>query len=595
MKSMSPTRHLLLAAVIGLAAILAAISALAQDSGPVVFPTTSACSQGLFTVPSPGGLVYFNSGSFYDNQGTPTLVTCWVSNFIAIQFSPAATEVAFSIVNFAPGNVITVETPSGPLTYTLPTSGTQAVDVLAPNMTGINIQSSSSYLGNFGIFGMTVTQPRPNLGYVTFDVSSNTPPTSDTTKILMSKAIWDIGYPSSEQLAPDNVGNPQVRITGTLYDGFTGQPKAGTVYLKVIDPPDTAPYRGVDATPGDNDGGFPQLIGDTRGLTTPVQADAQGRFRATLSINSRVAGDNYQIAGSADPSFDCSGLPCPKSATFTLWKRVYVEEEHMFRQGSFLNDVAAAGGNEIPVADPSPFQGLSVGTTLELIHADSGIGEGFYFDFVAFKSITQKSSGLWTIQTDPGPASAISRDYGAAPSLSPTPVSDIRRDAVGVVGAGTYELNGAYLTPLFSTMFVDFAFERQTFTEVPYVPELASSQQSYFGSRWLQGGLSRSAYERITDPNVLHRIAASQAPLVYDSPAAQGGAELGATWIAGGTNSSFIFTQRIQDLTTAGPAVDRNGFSVGAEYYGLNAFVLSGETAAHETVHFWVHQGGADV
>jgi hypothetical protein len=162
MNHMPPRRNLRLPAALGLISALAAFSSGAQNSPPVVFPTDGNCSQGLVALPSRGGYVYFNSGVFFDYNGTPTLTTCWVSNFIAIQFSPAATEVAFNIINFAPGNVITVETPSGPLTYTLPISATQAVDVVAPNITGMNIQSTSSYLGNFAIFGMRVTQPPPS-------------------------------------------------------------------------------------------------------------------------------------------------------------------------------------------------------------------------------------------------------------------------------------------------------------------------------------------------------------------------------------------------------------------------------------------------
>jgi hypothetical protein len=413
---------------------------------------------------------------------------------------------------------------------------------------------------------------------------------SEDGKILLSTAPWDIARPSQYQLL--TAGAPQVRITGTLIDGGTKQPKAGTVYLRLDDPEDTADYRRGDATAGDNDGPSAQMSATTTAGIANVQADGEGKFETMMTINSHVAGDNYQFVGSANSSFTCPGGPCPRSGIFTLWKRLYVEEEHMFKQGSFLNGIADAGSTRIPVADGVPFQNLSAGSTLELVHADSGIGEGYRFDFVTFRSVGQDGDGDWILKIDPG--SITSHDYGAlrAPGSAPNGLLDVTRDGVGIVDAGTYEASGDYVPALFRSMFVDIASSNQTVTEVPFVPALNDSQRTYFSSRWLQDGIAMNAYVRHANPNVLHRIAATQSPLV-STPLGLG-AELGVTSVSGGSNDSFIFVQRIEDIVAGRVSNPATGALIGAAYASLDPVVVNGETTAHETVHFWVHSGGSD-
>jgi hypothetical protein len=581
-------RNALRGAVIASIAFLCSLSLAAQDSGSVVFPTDGICHQNYFSIPSPSGRIdLYLGGRFASIRGTPTLTPC-LNYAIQMNYVPYATQVSFTIKNFYfLSEDFTVTTSTGDVTYTLPPGGTQEVTDQGDRIGGTYVNASC--LSCVGIMGMSITQPPPNTGFVTFDLRSSTPATSDETKILMSKAIWDIGFPSSVQIAPDNAGNPRMKISGTLLDAFTGVPKAGTVYLKVIDPPDTAPYRGGDAVNGDNDGAQAQLTGGSSGLSISMQTDQQGRFEATLLVNSRTAGDNYQIVGSATPNFTCIGV-CPRTAVLTLWKRIYVEEEHMFKQGAFLNDVANAGGTEIPIDDATPFQNLAPGTTLELIHADSGIGEGFYFDFVTFKSTHQRSNGKWVIDIDP--ASEFSRDYGAPPPQgAANQYLELMRDGVGIVDAGTYEVNQAYLAPLFTTMFVDMKPARQTVTEVPYVPQFDDTERILFAGRWLQDGTATSVTGRKANPNVFHRIGGTQSPIKI-VPGGYG-AELGVTSVGGNANDSLIFDKRIQDLAS-GQVFTPTGLLMGSDYIGLDPFVINGETTAHETVHFWVHAGGVD-
>jgi hypothetical protein len=92
-------------------------------------------------------------------------------------------------------------------------------------------------------------KPKPGSGgSVTFDFPSTDP----NAKILISKRPND-AFASPLQL-PNTTPGSLVTVSGTLRDATTGQPKAGTVYLQLIDPPDTAPYAAADAHAGDNHG-----------------------------------------------------------------------------------------------------------------------------------------------------------------------------------------------------------------------------------------------------------------------------------------------------------------------------------------------------
>jgi hypothetical protein len=435
---------------------------------------------------------------------------------------------------------------------------------------------------SLGIITLKIPQTAPDV--VQFDFSNST--SGDVGKVLLSIAPSDRHYLSPFQVP--GASQPQARIAGTLLDGKTKQPKSGSVYLKIIDSADPAPYRVADANAGDNEGAAAALTGGTSTSTgaTKLQTDAQGRFEAVLTISSRIAGDNYQIEGAPNESFQCGTGHCPTTGMFTLWKRIYVEQENMFRSGSFLSDVAAAGSSQLSVEDPAPFQALASGAQLELVHGDRSGQPGYYADLVTFTSIRQDQNGRWIIDIDP--TSVPARDYGEAPpaaGAAPNPLIAVMRDGVGVVQAGTYEANDAYVAPLLESAFVDVQTLTPVVTEVPTVTTLNRTQQLYFTQRWFQNAAG-SAYSRVANPNVFHRTVAASSPLVVVTGGV--GAELGVTTVAGGTNFSLIFAQTIADLTAGAIPQFRT------VYTQLNPFLLNGETTAHETVHFWVHAGGAD-
>jgi hypothetical protein len=450
-------------------------------------------------------------------------------------------------------------------------------DGTLPPITITNTVSAPNLSGD-EVFASHRPAPRMPPTVVQFDAS-----TPDDGKILISKALWDIGYPSASQLSSSSAGRAEIRISGSRRDAVTGQPRAGLVYLRVEDPPDSAAYRAANARDGDNDGAPATING---AASAAIQTDAQGKFEATLVATSQVAGDNYRVVGSADLNFKC-GTPCLRTRPFTLWKRIYVEEQHMFRRGAFLNNPAETGKNRIPIDDPAPFQGLAPGEVLQLVHAESGLGEGFYFDLVRFDSLQQQPNGQWFITTAPG--SLIPRDYGGTSSSTPNAILDVIRDGVGVVSAGTYEATGSYTPDLFTSMFVELKPVAGAVTEVPLVVQLkAPLLNTFFASRWLQQGVRVSQFGSRPDPNVVHRIAATQAPLV-SIPGKCSGAQLGVTSVGGGGNYSYILSKRIEDVATGQAADPIPGCPpVGGEYLSAPVSRINGEVTAHETIHFWV-------
>jgi hypothetical protein len=420
-------------------------------------------------------------------------------------------------------------------------------------------------------------------GSVTFDFPSTDP----NAKILISKRSTD-AFASQWQL-PTTASGSLVSVTGTLRDTTTQQPKAGTVYLQLVDPPDTAPYAAGDAHVSDNVG-TATFVGAS-GTGFAAAADGNGHFAAAVLMTGHTAGDNWQITGSADAKMTCANPnPCSKTGVFTLWKRVYVEEEHMFRAGSFIRYAALSGTDLVPVSDPMPFQGLTADSSvLEFVHADTGGGEGYYSEFATFHALEQDGSGHWSVRINSG----LQHDFG--PATPPTsPLQVLQQDGVGVVDAGTFDPANAYVAPLFAEMFTELTpLPPLAVAEVPFVAELTPAANLFFSSRWLQHATNVNATVRHPQDNVFHRITVRQTVLVSDQQSGKYGAELGVTTVSGGVNFSLLCMGRIEDLV-AGNVHDLNGNLVGQEYVGLAPAVAEGETTAHETMHFWVHAGGVD-
>jgi hypothetical protein len=153
-------RRIVLGILIASLSILYARSAAAQA---VVFPTDGVCHQGFFSIPTAGGEMYLPyGGEFLSFQGTPTLITCF-ANFIDMGYNPPAIQASFTIKNFGPvTEVFTVSTPTGDLTYTLPASGTQGVNIEGDSIPATFVTCPGCSLGFLGIMNLSITQAQPD-------------------------------------------------------------------------------------------------------------------------------------------------------------------------------------------------------------------------------------------------------------------------------------------------------------------------------------------------------------------------------------------------------------------------------------------------
>jgi hypothetical protein len=422
---------------------------------------------------------------------------------------------------------------------------------------------------------------------------------TDEQKVLISK-YGPEDYLSRYQtlLAGDqSIQSPDRHIEVRVRVTRDGIPAAGVnVYFRVTDPPDTAPYTiaAHDAKTDDNDPAGPKgaLIVPTPCANAPSGAPpcttsgSDGWARVILTVTDHAAGDNYLVEGSTDPAFAC-GSSCPRSGLITAWKRLYVEEQHMFRAGRFVNGEVRGGTSEIPVDDPTPFLNLHLHDRLELVHAAAPGSGSYFFDIVSFKTVVQKSDGSWRVVTE----NPVPRYYGALGDDHLTlDIQKVARDGIGIVAGGVYEPDITYVASLYASMFVDVVPISSAVEEVPYVPEVTTLTALFYSSRWLQHRVAVPTTIGHPQPNVFHRMGVTQAPYVPDPRGGPCfGVELGFTMVGTGSELSMILVQRMQDVI-AGTVIDPACHNrMGAEYFAAPLVRVNGEVTAHETTHLWSH------
>jgi hypothetical protein len=156
-------------------------------------------------------------------------------------------------------------------------------------------------------------------------------------------------------------------VTGTVRDS-SGTPLANqVVYVRVGDPPDPSSYVPPTASHRfDNVGGYYSFLVwggcDNLGWCR-ITTDASGRFAATMGIDRQYAGNNQEVeASAAYLDFDnfyvdrCTpSFACYKSGVFTAWRRMFMENDLMFRQGTFIRLNVSAGATTIPVVSKAAF------------------------------------------------------------------------------------------------------------------------------------------------------------------------------------------------------------------------------------------------
>lgn len=187
-----------------------------------------------------------------------------------------------------------------------------------------------------------------------------------------------------------------------------------TVYMRVLDPPDSAPYMNqpgnVIAHAGDNDGGTAILDGHTVTQYSPgiyqATSGANGQVDFTVRMQAPfVAGDNYQIEASLDPSFPSGGTA--KSGVLTAWKRVFIEKRRMLKNGLFLAQDASAGDTFIITRGNHWFgnQGnteeLSKSEKIVITHAPQlnriDLNAGWYYETHTILSVEDLDNGEYRV------------------------------------------------------------------------------------------------------------------------------------------------------------------------------------------------------
>src|SRR5258708_2180508 len=166
--------------------------------------------------------------------------------------------------------------------------------------------------------------------------------------------------------------------------GQSSQYESGlTVYLRVADPEDTAPYMNLAQNKlshaNDNVGPLPTLDGtgvsavpNTAGVYQATSG-TNGVINFTLKLQPGTAsGDNYRVEASFDQTFPAGASW--KSGALTAWKRIFVEKHKMLRNGIALTQVAQPGDSVLHVADNryGGNQGrhrISSGDRVVLVHA----------------------------------------------------------------------------------------------------------------------------------------------------------------------------------------------------------------------------------
>jgi len=236
---------------------------------------------------------------------------------------------------------------SGELVATLPYQRDDRV----PPTNSVEIPGSASVITLF-------SAPAPSgieeiINEIVIDDIRYTPPDPEPT------ITFDAVLPQHTRVLTHNYGaypypSPLQTLDGAIrvnaFVSLNGQPAPNkTIHFRLIDPPDAADYvaHAGDSTYGDNADGPGSLNGQQ--VVTAV-SDGAVRVSVTLNVSSFAAGDNYQIEASGTPNFSC-GLACAKSATFTAWKRIYVEYNKMFRRGAFLREDAEPGARRLLIDD----------------------------------------------------------------------------------------------------------------------------------------------------------------------------------------------------------------------------------------------------
>lgn len=231
-------------------------------------------------------------------------------------------------------------------------------------------------------------------------------------------------------------------------------PRAGvTIYFDIEDPRDTAPY----ATSGQND----NLDGPGSLIRFSDVTDATGKATTALRITERFAGDNYRVRARLGSTTD---PVVAKTGIITAWKRLFVEQDRMFRErGQFLDDVEIGATVLTVMEDTLRFV---VGDTILIFDTDNQIP-----DVRTVQALTTT-----TITLNEGTTRAFSHDKLAY---------------AGRFADGFYEADLGKIHQTYDDAFVEVVFRSDGSAYVPWTSQNNLSDQTEydaFSARWFKNG-----------------------------------------------------------------------------------------------------------
>jgi len=345
---------------------------------------------------------------------------------------------------------------------------------------------------------------------VLFDLSAS----SDERQrsILMHKFRSDDSYLSDFQNA---VPLPWVKDNHVMITGFVmnpdGTPYANqSLYLRAVDPPDPSDYvPPAESHRSDDPFGWYGFVGNIYSAGFYWQTlltDAAGHFSAVLGTEPSFAGSNQQIEASAVflpylPIKDrCTpSLACYTSGIISAWRRIYIENDRMFRAGAFVTRNAAVGDRQVEVSDGTPFAHASHRHPLSVlfIHAPAFPGDTYRQEAHTIDGV----SGHGTLHLTHGESLGIT--LAAALSGNGRPVGD----AVGpYAGDGDVYPVGdlAQARTLFATAYTDVQPVPSAGNRGRFVPYVRGTDEDYAGEvaeRWFDSGAGNNAL-----PNHVHVV-----------------------------------------------------------------------------------------
>jgi hypothetical protein len=325
---------------------------------------------------------------------------------LALNGTPLGTQQTISnYASCSPGSALIWSFPSADYANGFPNYQYGANSSNALTVT-LLAQNASVMAGDSALLTLTYELPPP------FDFSiTDQAPETDRRVLLSNESGYP--YPHFQSLGGQDSKVPMfVRARGSNNDFQAGL----TVYLRILDPPDTAAYMNLPqphlATNNDNFGPAAALEGNSispvanaPGVWTGT-SDANGELDFTLALPGGAAsGDNYQVEAAFDPTFPLGATT--KSGTLTAWKRLYVEKKNMLRNGMRLVADAVAGSTEIHVLVNTYLgnQGrrtISSGDHIVLVHSPhmdrSDALAGWYMEFHNVADMTQIAANDWRVR-----------------------------------------------------------------------------------------------------------------------------------------------------------------------------------------------------